>query len=133
MMALTFVDVIGRYLFNRSVPGSFEITEIMMAVLIFAGLPLVSHREEHVSVDLVDHLVAPAVRRVQRRAIEFLSSALLAGLAYLLWRKAQQVAAYGDTTTVLLIRYAPYVYLMAAFLAVTAVVHLFKALAPDRR
>lgn len=133
MMALTFVDVVCRYLFNRSIPGSFEITEIMMAVLIFAGLPLVSRREEHVSVDLIDHFTTPGLRRVQRRVIELVSSVLLLSLAYLLWRKAGQVAQYGDTTTVLLIRLAPYVYLMAAFLGVAGIVHLFKTLAPDRR
>ena len=40
MMVLTFVDVWGRYFFNSPVPGGFEVTELMMAALIFAGLPL---------------------------------------------------------------------------------------------
>lgn len=130
MMALTFVDVICRYLFNRSVPGSFEITEIMMAVLIFAGLPLVSRRDEHVSVDLIDHWVGPRLRRVQRVLVDFASGALLLGLATLMWRKAGQIAGYGDTTTVLLIELAPYVYAISVFLVITALIHLVRTVAP---
>jgi hypothetical protein len=42
MMALTFVDVVGRYLFNTPVYGGFEMTEVALATLIFAGLPLVT-------------------------------------------------------------------------------------------
>ena len=42
MMLLTFVDVVARYVFSRPVRGAFEVTELMLVVLIFAGLPLVS-------------------------------------------------------------------------------------------
>lgn len=130
MMALTFVDVVARYLANRSVPGSFEITEIMMAVLIFAGLPLVSRRGEHVTVDLIDHFVGAQLRRAHRAVVEFVSGALLLGLAILLWDKAQQSAGYGDTTTVLEIKLAPFVYAMMAFLLLAGVVHIIRALTP---
>ena len=131
MMALTFVDVVSRYLANRSIPGSFEITEIMMAVLIFAGLPLVSRRGEHVTVDLVDHLLSARWQRKQRAFIDLLSGVLLLGLGYLLWHKAEQTAAYGDTTTVLEIRLSPFVYAMMAFVVLAAVVHLIRGLTPS--
>lgn len=132
MMLLTFADVMGRYLFNYPVPGSFEITEILMAMLIFAGLPLVSRREEHVTVDLVDHVVRPRARRALRLVVELASGLLLLGLAYLMWRKAQKIAAYGDTTTVLQIHYAPFVYSIVAFLVIGGIVHLVNLLAPGR-
>jgi TRAP-type C4-dicarboxylate transport system permease small subunit len=45
MMLLTFVDVVARYLLNRPIRGAFEVTELMLLVLIFAGLPLVSHAD----------------------------------------------------------------------------------------
>jgi len=130
MMLLTFVDVMGRYLFNHSVPGGFEITEILMAMLIFAGLPLVSRREEHVSVDLADHLMPPRLRRAVRATVEAAAGILLLGLAYLMWHKARKVAAYGDTTTVLQIHYAPFVYAIVFFLVVAGLVHLLNLFAP---
>lgn len=130
MMALTFIDVVARYLVNRSVPGSFEITELMMAVLIFAGLPLVSRRGEHVTVDLIDHFVGARMRGVHRAIVEFVSGALLLGLGLLLWNKAQLTTGYGDTTTILEIRLAPFVYAMMAFVLLAGVVHLIKAFSP---
>ena len=42
MMLLTFADVLGRYVFNTPLRGAFEITELALLSLIFAGLPLVS-------------------------------------------------------------------------------------------
>jgi len=130
MMSLTFVDVVRRYLFNHSVPGSFEITELMMAVLIFAGLPLVSRREEHVTVDLIDHFLGPQARRVHRVIIELLSGIILLGLAHLMWLRALRTAGYGDTTTILEIKLAPFVYGMTFFLLVAGIVHLIKAFTP---
>ena len=41
MMLLTVVDVVARYVFSRPLRGAFEVTELMLLVLIFAGLPLV--------------------------------------------------------------------------------------------
>jgi len=130
MMALTFVDVVRRYLFEKSIPGSFEITELLMATLIFAGLPLVSRREEHVTVDLIDHFTSAAVQKMHRFVVEFFSGAILLGLGYLMWGKASQVAGYGDTTTILSIKLAPFVYGMAVFLIVAGLVHLIKVFMP---
>ncbi len=60
MMLLTFVDVVARYVFNRPLRGAFEVTELMLLVLIFAGLPLVSYADEHVTMDFIDRVLAPA-------------------------------------------------------------------------
>jgi TRAP-type transport system small permease protein len=130
MMSLTFVDVVRRYSFNKSIAGSFEITELLMATLIFAGLPLVSRREEHVTVDLIDHFTSPALQRVHRLVVEFISGVILLGLGYLMWGKATQVASYGDTTTILTIKLAPFVYGMCVFLIVAGLVHLIKVFMP---
>ena len=53
-MAITTVDVIGRYMFNWPLRGAFEITELLLLMLIFAGLPLVSQADEHVTLDFID-------------------------------------------------------------------------------
>jgi TRAP-type C4-dicarboxylate transport system permease small subunit len=58
IMALTLVDVTGRKLPVASVPGSLEVTELLLVVVIFAGLPLVSLQSEHVVFDSLDPLMA---------------------------------------------------------------------------
>jgi TRAP-type transport system small permease protein len=130
IMALTLVDVLGRKVISTSVPGSLELTELLMVVVIFAGLPLVSLRGEHVVFDSLDPLLEQAVRRAQGLAVDLIVATLLAGMAWLMWDKAGQMASFGDTTAQLKIPQAPFVYLMSGLLALTAAVHLLLALAP---
>jgi|SRR5687767_2885174 len=126
MMALTFVDVVARYAFNRPLRGAFEVTELLLAVLIFAGLPLVSHADEHVTMDFVDGLLARRGRALWQRAVQFVSAAIMFLLTWLMWIKAGRISAYGDATDVLRIVYGPFVYFMALMIALAGLIHLYK-------
>jgi TRAP-type transport system small permease protein len=124
MMTLTFVDVALRYLFNAPLQGSFEVTELMLVVLIFAALPLVSRREEHVVMDFLDRFLPLGIYRVLRALEHIACAAVMTGMGCLMWQKATKLAAYGDTTAVLRIRLAPYVYAIALLIFITALIHL---------
>ena len=65
IMALTFFDVLSRKLLDNSITGSLELTELLMVVVIFAALPLVSLRGEHVTFDSLDAYLPAWVRRFQ--------------------------------------------------------------------
>ena len=80
IMTLTFFDVGGRKLLSNSITGSLELTELLMVVVIFAALPLVSLRGEHVVFDSLDHYLPQPVRRGQRAVVHLLSAALMLGL-----------------------------------------------------
>jgi len=134
LMMITFADVVARYLFNFPLRGAFEITELMLLVLIFAGLPLVSHADEHVTMDFIDHMLPRPALRALERVVHAVCAAVLFFLTWQIWLKAGKIAAYGDTTDVLRILVAPFVYFMAAMIALTGVVHLFKIVyLPERR
>jgi TRAP-type C4-dicarboxylate transport system permease small subunit len=128
LMALTFVDVVARYLFNRPIRGAFEVTELLLLVLIFAGLPLVSHADEHVTMDFIDRWLAPSGRGLLRRVIDFIVAALMFFMAWQVWIRAARVSSYGDATDVLRIVYGPFVYFMAAMIALAGAIHVYKIL-----
>ena len=130
MMLLTFVDVVARYLFNFPLRGGFEVTELMLLVLIFAGLPLVSHSDEHVTMDFIDRLLPDGGRLVVVRAVHGVCAAVMFFLTWQVWIKAGKIAAYGDTTDVLKITVGPFVYFMAAMILLTAIVHVYKMFVP---
>lgn len=130
IMALTLVDVSGRKLLSSSVPGSLEVTELLLVAVIFAGMPLVSLKGEHVVFDSLDPLWPAALRRVQQALVDLLCAALLLGVAWVMWDKAAQMAEYGDTTAQLLLPLAPFVRGMAVLCAVTALVHLLLMVQP---
>jgi TRAP-type C4-dicarboxylate transport system permease small subunit len=133
MMTLTFVDVVARYILNRPIRGGFELTELMLLVLIFAGLPLVTHAREHVTVDLIDRLLGSRARALQQRAVDAAGAARMLFLAWQMLLKAGKIAAYGDTTDVLRILVGPFVYFMAAMIGLSALIHLFQAAFAERR
>ena len=133
MMALTFFDVVARYLFNRPIRGAFELTELMLLVLIFAGLPLVSHSDEHVTMDFIDRMLPPRALPVLIRVVHGLVAALFFFLTWQMIIKANRIAGYGDTTDVLRIPVGPFVYFMVAMIFLTALVHVFKVFVPGTR
>jgi TRAP-type transport system small permease protein len=130
MMLLTFADVVARYLLNWPIRGGFEITELTLLVLIFAGLPLVSHADEHVTMDFIDRILPRRLVGLWMRAMHGICAALLAFLTWQVWVKAAKIASYGDTTDVLRITVGPFVYFMAAMCALTALVHVYKVFVP---
>jgi TRAP-type C4-dicarboxylate transport system permease small subunit len=126
MMVLTTVDVVARYVFNRPLRGAFEVTELLLLVLIFAGLPLVSFTNEHAVMDFIDRVLGRRALRGLQGGVELVSALLMLGLAWLVWGKADRIWAYRDATDVLRILYGPFVYFMALALALAGLIHLYK-------
>jgi TRAP-type transport system small permease protein len=126
MMLLTFTDVVARYVFRRPVRGAFEVTELMLLVLIFAGLPLVSFTDEHAVMDFVDRVLGGRALRGLQRLVQAVNAVFMFLLAWLTWLKADRIWAYRDSTDVLRIVYGPFVYFMAGTLGLAGIIHLYK-------
>jgi TRAP-type C4-dicarboxylate transport system permease small subunit len=124
IMALTFFDVGGRKILSQSIPGSLELTELLMVVVIFGALPLVSQRGEHVVFDSLDSYLPEGVRRAQGFIVHTLIGIALIGLGYLMFKTGQQFAINGDNTAQLKIDKAPFLYGMGVLSAITGLVHL---------
>ena len=123
IMALTFFDVGGRKILSQSIPGSLELTELLMVVVIFGALPLVSQRGEHVVFDSLDSYLPASVRRFQNILVHALIGIALLGLGYLMFKTGQQFTINGDNTAQLKIEKAPFLYGMGLLSAITGLVH----------
>jgi TRAP-type transport system small permease protein len=133
MMALTCADVVGRYFLSRPIYGGFEITEMLLAALIFAGLPIVTLRDEHVTVDVLDPITPQWLFRLQH---VFACVAGLVSTGYLAWRlwiRAASMYAAGETTAQLKFKLAYLTYAMSILMALTAVALLVLAFRQPRR
>ncbi|MBX3643502.1 MAG: TRAP transporter small permease [Rubrivivax sp.] len=121
---LTLADVLGRYVFNVSVMGAVEVTEILMVGVIFSGMLLATLAREHVVVDLLPI----SAGRLGRRAVLWLSHLTAAGVSALLgatsWSQAASAREFGDQTQMLNLPLAPVVYFMSAMLFVNALVQI---------
>jgi len=130
MMMLTALDVAGRYVLNAPLPGGFELTEMMLAGLIYCGLPIVSLRRDHIVIDTLDPFFPRAVKRGLDIMADIICWVTLAGIGWLIFRRAARVAEYGDTTSVLKLPLAPVAYLMGTMIVVAALIHLILIFVP---
>jgi TRAP-type C4-dicarboxylate transport system permease small subunit len=133
MMLLTCVDVVGRYFFNKPVTGGFEMTEMLLAALIFAGLPLVTLRGDHITVDLFDAVTPEWLFRVQHVVATLVGAACTGFLAWRLWLRAAELASRGETTSELGFPIAWLAFAMSLLMALTAAALVIVASHPPRR
>ncbi len=121
MMVMTCIDVVGRYVFNSPLNGATELTELFMGILIFAVLPTVSFREEHVSVDLMDLWFPVKLINARQLLINVLATIMMATVAWRMWIFALKAVDYGDTTEYLAIQYAPIYFFISLTCAATSI------------
>lgn len=113
MMVLTFVDVVGRQAFNAPVPAGFEVTALMMGFVVYLGFPIVSARQEHISIGLLDHLFKGTVRRIQRFIIHASGGVFSFIWARQVWIQGDELAAANELMMFLQIQTATFVYGMS--------------------
>ena len=128
LVALTCVDVVGRYLFNSPLVGAVEMVETCMGAITFFSFPLMFMRNDHITVDLIPHF--------NKGYLGWITSLIfLLITAYLAYKLGDRVYDYavrafedGDVTEYLLIPKYPIVgFITAAIFSATAisVLHFF--------
>lgn len=113
MMLVTLIDVLGRYLFSSPLNGAYELTELMLAAVIFLGLPLITAEGGHIAVDLLDSLFGSWGQRFQNGLIEVINVLAFGTFTWVLWENALKVQRYADTTAVLQIPLSWLAFMMA--------------------
>jgi len=98
MMLLTVADVVLRALFARPIPGMLDLIELGLACTIFLALPAVFLRDEHLVVDVIDHVAPRGVVRWLDLAGALLSAAVLAVMAWRMLPLARDMHAFGDVS-----------------------------------
>lgn len=127
MMFLTIADVLGRYIFNSPVPGASELTELILAAVIFTGLPAASLDGDHISVDILAERLRRPAAVLLSKLVAVISSAVLALVAWRLWVIGNQIASYNGITPTLKLPIAPLGYLVAVLCMIAAAISLADA------
>lgn len=113
LMLLTFVDVMGRYIFNAPLRGASEMTEILLALIIFMILPQVAVRGLHITIDLIGHLMADRLIMVLEIISAITSAAMFIVIGWQIWVVGDKARSYADITSTLEIPLAPIFYVLA--------------------
>ncbi|MCP9482952.1 TRAP transporter small permease [Shimia sp. CNT1-13L.2] len=122
LMVMTFCDVVLRSVFNAPIEAATELTRILMAILVFAVLPVVSSRNDHIAVDLTDGIFARLRLSHIRDGIIFIGSGIMLywpiKRVYVLAERARD---YGDVTEYLAIPQFYVGWFITIFTAIAAV------------
>lgn len=129
MVALTFADVIGRRLFGRPVFGAHDLTEHLMALLVFTGLPLLTLAAMHLKVDLFDKLLSQPRFAWLYKATILLTAAVFALLAFTMLGKATDASRFAQVSQGLNIPRAPLYGWMAVCAALSALAAVYTVFA----
>lgn len=129
MVALTFTDVIGRRLFGRPVFGAHDLTEHLMALLVFTGLPLVTLAAMHLKVDLFDKFLMQPRFAWWNKGTILLTALVFSLLAWTFLGKAMSAASFFEVSQGLNIPRAPLYGWMAVCAALSALAALYTAFA----
>lgn len=121
LMLLTTADVLGRFLFNAPVTGTVELTQLMLAALVFLALPVVCWREGHIAVDLLDSVFPQFLVWIRQLLINAFSAAALWIMARRVWALGERSLDWGDTTQFLGLPVGYFVQGMSVLLFVSAV------------
>lgn len=80
MALLTFADVIGRYLFSRTLPGGYDLGQQLQAIVIFWGMALATYGRTHIGVDMLWEQLRPAAQQRMDRVSDIVCALAFAAL-----------------------------------------------------
>jgi len=98
-MMVTVADVFLRTFFSYPMRGVLELVELGLACTIFLALPAVFLRDEHLVVDVIDHLAKKPVVRLLDLAGAIVSLVVLAVMLWQMVPLARTMHEFGDVTS----------------------------------
>jgi TRAP-type transport system small permease protein len=114
MALITVVDVGGRYLLNRPLLGSLELSELLMVFLVFGAFAVTELHNGHVDVDVLVIQLPPRARALCESFAALLSVGFWGAITWRTAVHAQNVATAGETTPNLGLPVGPFVWVATA-------------------
>lgn len=108
LMLLIAFDVIGRYVFNRPIPGGYELTEYLMAVVVPLSVAYCMRQKNHVGVDLVVERLALKTRRWVEIVTLSITMVLMGFMAWQNWIRFIEVVRKPEVSAVLKVPSYPF-------------------------
>lgn len=126
LIAVTCIDVIGRYLMNQPFGGAYELTQILLAALVFIALPLTTADGSHVEVDLALHLFSKQAQALMGRLAGWVSAVALAYFGWRLVIIGLDQWHEGTRSSSLMLPMAPLAFLAAVSCAASAIILILR-------
>lgn len=128
IMTLISLDVLGRNLFNKPIKGSYELTELTAALLVFFALA-VTHREgNHITIDFLVERFPEKVQKWLMSIIEICIAIVLFFMSYHILGNGLRLMGRNTTTTDLSLPLYPFLFIASFTLVIFAIAAIFRAI-----
>jgi TRAP-type C4-dicarboxylate transport system permease small subunit len=108
MAGLTFFDVLLRYIFNRPISGSVELTQMMMVTLAFTAIVWTTEKNAHIMTDILSMHFPSTVNAFIRNVSYFLFLVIYSLIAWCTFKEGMLMHHMGSETDVLGIPMFPF-------------------------
>lgn len=120
MMALTFADVIWRYFLNAPIAGATEYISFLLAIVLYAGLPVVTRQDSHIKVGVLVTRLPAILQKAENIISPAVTLGMTALVAYITFRQAEILRESGALTPYLDMPVSPVVYAAGIFSLIAA-------------
>src|SRR6185437_2677759 len=121
---LTIVDVSLRFFFSAPISGLDEATQLIMAVIVSASLPIGIATRNHIAIDFFKRPIGPRYQAV----LEAIGGALILGMMVILTLRfaaySERLMLRHDVTTIISLPIAPFWWAVTIMLGVCAVLQI---------
>lgn len=102
VVALIFVDVFMRYVFNYAIKGQQELAEWGTVIVVYFGLPFATRVRSHVRVEPVTGMLSQSTRDYLYGALDFLITIFMVVLSVKVFQQAVNLTATPGNATLIL-------------------------------
>ena len=118
LMFITVGDVVGRYMVGiipglGPIPGTFELTEFMLAVAVLTAIGHTQVKGGHISIDLIITRFPPRVQAIIDAVTNFLTLAIFVLVTWQTIKYAQLLYSSNDVSAVLRLPVYPFLIVAA--------------------
>lgn len=135
MMLLTVGDVFGRYTLNRPIPGTLELVQFMLLIVVFLGLAYTASDKGHVSIDFVTQRLPPRTQDFIASIVYLVSTAIFIIMTWAGIVRVSEIVSSGGESVVLSLSIFPFaLFIVFGSVMLTLVLftdfllHLYRAL-----
>jgi TRAP-type C4-dicarboxylate transport system permease small subunit len=128
LMLLTVTDVVLRKIFSKGILGTLEISEFMMATIVFFALAEGELKDRNVNVDLLVNSLSLKSRVIIDVLVKIFGLALYCLITFAVFSYATLMKSSGEVSLDLLLPRYPFIYIVAVALILFSVVLLLRVI-----
>ena len=122
VVALIFVDVVMRYIFDAPIKGQQELAEMGTVLVVYFGLPFATRIRSHVRVEPITGMLSPSVRSILYGILDFIIVVFMVMMTAKVFQQAVNLTATPGNATLILRIPNFYIYFATAVGAVLSAI-----------